>query len=526
MSAPFLETTAPPAAQTTNARAQVPMLCLVIVWCEKEPWRVGECAFFPPSKVRWIGRGGEPIEEYASFATRRPGSPFPPQLGLAGCLRGDSLSRCQAKLVASAVDIEVENRRECVMVVNKEVRKTATLRPGDTLMFVGEVLFKCVLWEPEFPALEHASVAHPFGEPDAYEMVGEGPSAWRLRDVATQIARGHDFVLIIGETGTGKTGVADLIHRASSRAKGPFVVRNSITFVGSILTSELFGKLPNYPTPGPGTEGALPPADGGTLFLDEIGRLSQEAQGQLLIALEKGIYNRIGESKARVLDVRFVGATNLARSVLQPDFDYRFAAAIEIVPLRERPEDIPLIARDLLRRRLAKDKRLQRFFVTGMDGRQHPRMSGRLMEFLMHHDLPGNTRELDALLAAAVAGSPLNRIEMLPSFEAPRSVAPPSTLPRSIGQASSAPASSGPVSSAPASSGRVSSAPSSEAPSTARDAEDGAPAVTKAAVLAALASTKRNVSQAAKRLGVQRSKLHRIMKEMGIKKDGEKDEEE
>ncbi len=77
MAFPFLETTAPAAAQTTDARGQVPMLALLIVQREKEPWRVGQYALFPLGKKRWMGRGGEPIEDYSSFDEHRPGEPPP-----------------------------------------------------------------------------------------------------------------------------------------------------------------------------------------------------------------------------------------------------------------------------------------------------------------------------------------------------------------------------------------------------------------------------------------------------------------
>ena len=199
-----LQTTAPAAALTSDARAQVPVLALVIVWCEKEPWRVGEVAFFPPSKPRWIGRGGEAIEEFASFDQHRPGNPIPRPLGIVGCLHGDSLSRRQGKVTASAVDLEIENHGRCAMLVNGQEAKRATVRPGGTIMFVGEVLFVCELRLPDFPALKHATIAHRFGERDAGKMAGEGPEAWRVRDEVARLGKGMDFLLILGETGTGK----------------------------------------------------------------------------------------------------------------------------------------------------------------------------------------------------------------------------------------------------------------------------------------------------------------------------------
>jgi two-component system nitrogen regulation response regulator GlnG/two-component system response regulator HydG len=496
MAFPFLETTAPAAAQTTDARRQVPMLALLIVQCEKEPWRVGQYALFPLGKKRWMGRGGEPIEDYSSFDEHRPGEPPPVPLGLSACLHGASLSRCQAGAKASAVDIAIENVGRCVMLVNGEEATKATVRPGDTITFVGEVVLLCVLRLPVFPALMHARVAHPFGEPDANGIVGEGPEAWRVRDEATRLGRGTDFVLILGETGTGKTAVAELIHKESSRAHGPFVPRNSVVFTTTILESQLFGKIANFPNPGPAVDGVLPAADGGTLFLDEIGRLSPEAQGHLLCTLENGSYHRLGESKARKLDVRFLGASNLERSALQSDFHFRFKAEIRIAPLRERREDIPLLAREMLRRRLAKDPTLARFFMKDHEGRLHPRMSGRLVDFLVRSELPGNTRELDSLLAAAIAHSPEDRIAMFPGAGASPSVRPLSSAP-------------------------VSSAPPSDPPPTTKDAQVEERMFTTEVVLSAIASANGNLTLAAKILDTERTKLYRIMKKLGIKREEE-----
>jgi len=489
---PSLKTTAPAPARTTNDRGPVPVPALVIVQCEKEPWRVGELALFPLGVTLLIGRGGEPIDKYASFDVQRPGDPPPVPLGLSACLHGDSLSRRQAEVTASAVDLTIVNVGTCRMVVHGEETKRAVVRPGDTVTFVGEVVLLCVLRLPAFPPLAHAKVAHPFGGRDSVGHVGEGPGIWGVRDEATRLGRGTSFVLIHGETGTGKTAIAALIHKESSRARGPFVHRNSMNFTETLLESQLFGKIANFPSPGPAVEGALPAADGGTLFLDEIGRLSPEAQGHLLVALDKGAYQRLGESKARTLDVRFLGASNLERSALQQDFHFRFVDDLRIPPLRERREDIPLIARDLLLRGLAEQRTLARFFTKGPDGTLYPRISGRLMDFLVRHDLPGNARQLESLLAKAIAQSPGDRIAWVPEADASPSVRP------------------------------ASSAPRSEAPPPSKGAAGEEPTLTEEAVRAAFKGAKGNKTRAAEILKVQRSKLYRLMKEMGIK-DGEEE---
>ena len=497
MSVSSLKTTAP-SVLTTDSRGPMPMLALVITWCAAEPWRTGELAFFPIDVTRLMGRGGDPIDDYSTFGPQRPGDPFPAHLGIAGCLRGDGISRLQATATSSGVDIVIDNVGKCPMFVNgREVVeqiidgkkiKRAHIRPDDTVMFAGNISFVCVLRLPELPVLRYTRVEHAFGRPDVGGNVGEGPIIWAARDNAVRLGMGFDFVLILGETGAGKTGLARLIHHFSTRAKGPFKRHNASKFTETLLESQLFGKLANFPTPGPGVEGLLPSADGGTLFLDEIGILSLLAQRHLLTCLDDGGYTRLGESKERTLDVRFIGATNLERGALQGDFQYRLPEDLRIAPLRERKEDIALLAREMVCRRVAKSSDLMRLCMQGPDGELYPRFSGRLIDFLVRHELAGNTRELNNLLAAAIGYSHGSRIEMFPEGAVLPSYRP------------------------------ASSAPVSEAPATEKDEEEAevGPILTKDTVLAALVSAKWNKSRAAKDLKINRNKLLRVAREMGI----------
>ena len=160
--------------------------------------------------------------------------------------------------------------------------------------------------------------------------------------------------------------------------------------------------------------------------------------------------------------------------------------------MRERREDIPLLAREMLRRRLAKDPTLARFFTKDPYGQLQPRISGRLVDFLVHHELPGNTRELDSLLAAAIAHSPGDRIAMFPGAGASPSVRPPSSAP-------------------------VSSAPPSDPPPTTKGAQVEERIFTTEVVLAAIKRANGNLTLAAKILDTERTKLYRIMKKLGIK---------
>jgi DNA-binding NtrC family response regulator len=501
---PQLATTAPPATLDHDSRSHVPVVALVITACDGEPWRVGESAFMTPS-IRWIGRGGESITEFACFDKHRPGDPFPAHVGIAGCLHGDSISRKLWKTTVSGFEIDIENNGTAPMLHNGDEVTRATVRPGDTITSLGGVSFLCVLRPAAFPVLRHASVAHAFGELDAAGNVGEGPAIWAARDVATRLGRGTDYVLILGETGAGKSGLAKLVHMASRRAAREFVSHNAFNLTDSILMGDLFGKIANYPAPGPAIAGLLPTAEGGTLFLDEIANLSLAGQKALLTTLEDGRYKRIGEDTPRTLDVRFLGATNRDRSALQGDFHYRFTADLHIVPLRERREDIPLVARVMLRRRLAKNPELARLFTKGPSGAMYPTISVRLMDFLMRHELLGNARELDHLLGEAIGESHEGRIMM---FSKERSL-------QSIRPAASERVPSGPVSSV--------AAPVSSAKGGKKSEQAPVVPLARERVVAALAAANGSVTKAADSLGVQRNKFYRAMEEMGLKPKGEKD---
>jgi two-component system nitrogen regulation response regulator GlnG/two-component system response regulator HydG len=172
--------------------------------------------------------------------------------------------------------------------------------------------------------------------------------------------------------------------------------------------------MQNYPNPGmPERPGLVGQADGGTLFLDEIGELPSEMQAHLLRLLDGGEYQRLGEAKRRVADVRIVAATNRSVEELKEDLAARLALRVHLPGLDERREDVPLVARHLLLRAAAKDPQLGATFFEGWNGTAgEPRVTGELCRALVLHGYTTHVRELEGLLWRAAASSRGSELEL------------------------------------------------------------------------------------------------------------------
>jgi sigma-54 dependent transcriptional regulator, acetoin dehydrogenase operon transcriptional activator AcoR len=211
--------------------------------------------------------------------------------------------------------------------------------------------------------------------------------------------------MISGESGTGKELFAQGIHAASPRAGKRLVALNCGAIPTSLIEAELFGYEPGTFTGGQreGKAGKLEEASGGTLFLDEVSELPPQAQTALLRVLQESEVVRLGGSRARPVDVRIVAATNrrldddVASGRFRNDLYFRLnVLSIPIPPLRDRPEDVPLLARHFL---VEAEERIGR---TGLD------VSAAALEVLARHRWPGNVRELRNVIlrAAAVVATP------------------------------------------------------------------------------------------------------------------------
>ena len=216
------------------------------------------------------------------------------------------------------------------------------------------------------------------------------------------IAKSDSVTLIQGETGTGKEVIASAIHNQSSRRQGPFVKLNCAASPGPLLESELFGHERGAFTGACAqTKGRFQMADRGTLFLDEIGDLPLELQPKLLRALQEQEFERLGSGQTIRVNVRVVAATNqdlsklVANKQFRADLYYRLnVIPINLPPLRERVQDIPLLVEYFVRKLSA---RLDRSIDLIPD---------EVMEVLKAHDWPGNIRELQNFIERAVVFSP------------------------------------------------------------------------------------------------------------------------
>lgn len=217
-----------------------------------------------------------------------------------------------------------------------------------------------------------------------------------LRAYLARIAPSMSNVLVLGETGTGKELVAELIHANSKRASGPFVCLNAAAIPEALLENELFGHERGAFTGASTTQlGKLAAAHHGTVFFDEIGDVRPGIQAKLLRAIESKAVYRLGGTHPMEVDFRIVAATNtdLARAVqagtFRKDLYYRLnVVRVDLPPLRERPEDVPLLIDYYLRH-----------FNREL-GRSVGRLSERAMSVLRHYEWPGNIRELRNVVEA------------------------------------------------------------------------------------------------------------------------------
>jgi DNA-binding NtrC family response regulator len=221
----------------------------------------------------------------------------------------------------------------------------------------------------------------------------------RLLATATQIAPTDCNVLIHGETGVGKELVARHIHECSNRASSPFIAINCAVLSEELLANELFGHERGAFTGAATTKpGLLEIAEGGTLFLDEVTEMPPAIQVKLLRVLQEREFSRLGGTQMIKSNIRILAATNrnpqqaLSAGVLRQDLYFRLnVLGLEIPPLRERKEDLPILVAHLLSRHAARM------------GKSVPQISSEAMRHLQNYAFPGNVRELENLLERAIA---------------------------------------------------------------------------------------------------------------------------
>jgi transcriptional regulator with GAF, ATPase, and Fis domain len=330
-------------------------------------------------------------------------------------LRDPAVSRvhCEISVDAGAVRIVDCGSTNGTFVDGVEIAE-AKLVSGTTVR-VGETTLR-VTFGAE-PIVVQLSMSESFGR-----LVGASAAMRRVYALLEAVSKTDATVLVQGETGTGKEVVARSIHEASARSAGPFVAVDCGALAESLIESELFGHVKGAFSGAAGERrGLFEEADGGTLFLDEIGELPLSLQPKLLRALETRAVRRVGGNTPRQLDVRVVAATHrpLARAVnegtFREDLYYRLAVLEVVVPpLRERREDIPLLA--------------NHFYadIAGADASLPPEVTSPLMQ----RGWPGNVRELrnfidrsttlgwSATQTAARSAPPLDATTLGPALDA------------------------------------------------------------------------------------------------------------
>jgi len=311
------------------------------------------------------------------------------------------------------------------------------------------------------------------------KIIGRSRAMKELLEMVAMIAPSEATVLISGESGTGKELIARSIHHNSPRREHPLVVVNCAALTDTLLESELFGHEKGAFTGADRRrEGRFMQADRGTLFLDEIGETSAAMQAKLLRVLQEKEIQRVGGEDTLAVDVRVLAATNrdLHRDVeagkFREDLYYRLnVVALEIPPLRERRDDIPLLAQHFLTKFAEKNRKQVKGFTPGA------------MDLLLKYDWPGNVRELENAVERAVillTGDHVSEKQL------------PMTITRTVGEET----------------GVRSQLDLTET----RPLEE----IEKDAILAAMEAADGNKSEAARRLGITRKTLHKKLKSYGV----------
>ncbi|MBL8957303.1 MAG: sigma 54-dependent Fis family transcriptional regulator [Myxococcaceae bacterium] len=322
---------------------------------------------------------------------RSAGLPAPLVLGSAEDagfrLEDPTVSRYHAQLKPRSDGVWVKDLDSMNGISVGGARVQAALVENEATLTVGQSMVRISVFENDLGA--------PLGPETLGEAVAQSHAMRRVFGLLERLAHSDVPVVLLGETGTGKDVLAQALHRASARASRPFVVFDCSAVAANLIESELFGHAKGaFTGAAVDRRGAFQQADGGTLFLDEIGELPLELQPRLLRALESGQVKPLGDDTSRSVDVRIVAATHrdleaaTREGRFRQDLWYRLAVAlVRVPPLRERIEDITLLARH---------------FVKELKGELA--LSPELVSKLNAYAWPGNVRELRNVVARALLG--------------------------------------------------------------------------------------------------------------------------
>ncbi|HMC93909.1 MAG TPA: sigma-54 dependent transcriptional regulator, partial [Polyangia bacterium] len=357
-----------------------------------------------------------------------------------------------------------------------------------------------------------------------FRLVGQSPAIRQIYAVVEKVANTPSTVLISGESGTGKELIARALHENSTRHAGPFIKINCAAIPKTLMESELFGYDKGAFTDAVGAKpGRFELAHGGTLFLDEIGEIPVEMQVKLLRVLQESEFERVGGIKTIKVDVRLVTATNrdlleeIGAGTFREDLFYRLnVVPIQIPPLRERREDIPLLADHFIAKF---NDRLKKQIVA---------ISPEAVERLVAYNWPGNIRELENLMERTMLfceGPEIQARELPPEIfhgAEPAAHAVPSAVPLAADESTGHGGGAG---------GGTGSGPNpitwpSLPAATAQNGPAGSlkeavrfetERVERELIIRALDETNGNVTQAARKLKISRKSLQTKMKDFGLR---------
>lgn len=274
---------------------------------------------------------------------------------------------------------------------------TKPFRVDEVKLVIKKALERYRLWEENVRLRQELEGRYRF-----WNIIGKSPRMQQVFDLIEKVSQTKVNVLIVGESGTGKELVAKAIHYNSPRKGRPFVALNCAAIPETLLESELFGYVKGAFTGAATTKkGILEVADGGTLFFDEVGDLPLLLQAKLLRVIQEKEFKRLGGTSDIKVDLRIIAATNqnleekVRNKEFREDLYYRLnVIQIKLPPLRERKEDIPLLAQHFL-------AKYNRELGKNMEG-----FTPEAMELLLQYDYPGNVRELENIIERCITLEP------------------------------------------------------------------------------------------------------------------------
>ncbi|MCA9661692.1 MAG: sigma-54-dependent Fis family transcriptional regulator [Myxococcales bacterium] len=404
-------------------------LVLVLVWSRDEPGRVGELLdpFAAGRRCFTVGRSGETGSDGAAPLLLRQLRPTGARE--TGPFRSARISRRQLCLTIDGVGrLEVERLARSRLLVNDRAVDRAAIAVGDLVEVERRFILLASTRPQGWPSGGGSGDDFAFAAADCGGIVGESTAIWSLRQQIAFIGRRRGHTLVHGPSGSGKELVVRSIHALSERRARPLVARNAATIPEPLIDAELFGNLKNFPNPGmPERSGLFGEADGSTLFLDEIGELPEAMQAHLLRVMDRGEYQRLGEARMRSTDARVIGATNRDLTQLKHDVLARFFHRVAVPGLDARVDDVPLLARHILRGLADEEPELRARYFDG----DEPRLSAALARALLRRRYTTHARELVQLLWRSAQTSRGRELEPPPDDVAPASASTPEREPAS-----------------------------------------------------------------------------------------------